>query len=251
MRHLWQKMQAPSDAGSIVCSVPRPLEGNPERGIVIMEPAKGTALDVLMSGVTRRSDLGPTLAGPVRNSGNWLRRMQACTSSRSDPGSVVAEVAKLAHADLQAVAAGDREIRARQAAIAASLHNLEKQLLSQPLTVTGRHGDFWPGNIFVSERRIEVIDFEGFREGLPLEDVTYFLIFLELMFPRFGGKAPGLREAFLEGYGPGSEVREAMDFFSVTAALQMLARQIALPSRSPIRIWTLRHLRKLLLRSLA
>jgi hypothetical protein len=248
MSHLWQQMDVTADAETIACTVPRPLEGNPERGIVIMEPAKGTALDVLMSGVTRRSELRQALAGPVRNSGIWLRRMQDCTAYRSDSRSVVAEVAKLAQADLQVIAADDRQIRRRRADIAAALQGLEKQLLSRPLTVTGRHGDFWPGNIFVSERRIEVIDFEGFREGLPLEDVAYFLIFLELMFPRFGGGAPGLADAFLEGYGIGTG--ETMDFFFVTSALQMLARQIALPSRSPIRLWTLRHLRKRLLGSL-
>ncbi len=49
--------------------------------------------------------------------------------------------------------------------------------------MTGVHGDFWPGNVFIADDLVEVIDFEGTREGLPYEDVAYFLVQLDQFFP--------------------------------------------------------------------
>lgn len=79
-----------------------------------------------------------------------------------------------------------------------------------PMTLI--HGDYWPGNIFVSDDRVTVVDFEGVRGGDPLDDVAYFLVHLELFFPmllhdRFGK----LRDIFLAAWGAGKEIdRDAL-----------------------------------------
>jgi Ser/Thr protein kinase RdoA (MazF antagonist) len=91
----------------------------------------------------------------------------------------------------------------------------------------GHHGDYWSGNVFVADRRVDVIDFEGFRDGLPLEDVAYFLVHLEQYFayPFFGGAMPHLTSAFLDGYRGGSELDD--DVFrlcTIAKSLQLIAR---------------------------
>lgn len=67
------------------------------------------------------------------------------------------------------------------------------------------HGDFWPGNIFISPDAVQVIDFEGMEEGSAYQDVGSFLVESELFFSRPWHRrrfAP-LRDAFLNGYlGP-------------------------------------------------
>ena len=88
------------------------------------------------------------------------------------------------------------------------------------------HGDFWPGNIFVGER-LQVIDFEGARAGLPYEDVAYFVIQLQLFL-----NYPLLRErrrqavwVFLDGYLAGERLDEpAYRIARISKALQILGR---------------------------
>ena len=63
------------------------------------------------------------------------------------------------------------------------------------------HGDFWPGNVFAHDSGVDVIDFEGARDGDPQYDVDYFLRHARLYY-RFRAYAqwPRVRAAFLEGY---------------------------------------------------
>lgn len=69
------------------------------------------------------------------------------------------------------------------------------------------HGDFWPGNIFISPGVISVVDFEGVDVGTPLDDVAWFLLHLDLFFrfPLRRRQSP-LRDAFLHGYYGEGEV---------------------------------------------
>jgi Ser/Thr protein kinase RdoA (MazF antagonist) len=66
-----------------------------------------------------------------------------------------------------------------------------------------RHGDFWPGNVFVAPGRCEAIDFEGVRDGLAGEDVAYFLLHLEAFLPSplLRARRRSAARAFLAGYG--------------------------------------------------
>ncbi|HEX7186514.1 MAG TPA: glycosyltransferase, partial [Thermoanaerobaculia bacterium] len=100
--------------------------------------------------------------------------------------------------------------------------------LFQRHTQAGHHGDFWPGNVYVDRKGgVQVIDFEGYREGLPWEDPAYFLVHLELFFAW-----PGLRRrfakasaAFLDGYLEGDRLdRAALSHCLASKARQALAR---------------------------
>lgn len=63
------------------------------------------------------------------------------------------------------------------------------------------HGDFWPGNVFISRDAVTVIDLEGVRPGNAVDDLAWFLVHLELFFPPpLGRRFRRLRAAFLRGY---------------------------------------------------
>jgi Ser/Thr protein kinase RdoA (MazF antagonist) len=92
--------------------------------------------------------------------------------------------------------------------------------------VAGHHGDLWAGNLFISDRSVEVIDFEGFRDGLPLEDVAYFLSYLELL-PLAAFDYPRMERAFLGGYLEDEQLdRRALELFKVMHAIRTLARMV-------------------------
>jgi glycosyltransferase involved in cell wall biosynthesis/tRNA A-37 threonylcarbamoyl transferase component Bud32 len=65
-----------------------------------------------------------------------------------------------------------------------------------------QHGDMWPGNIFISGDRVQVIDFEGLRNGEEDRDVANFLAESRKFFSRPNHRRGFLmlRTAFLEAY---------------------------------------------------
>jgi Ser/Thr protein kinase RdoA (MazF antagonist) len=110
--------------------------------------------------------------------------------------------------------------------------------------VTGHHGDYWPGNVFIGDGRAEVIDFEGWRDGFPLEDVAYFLQQLDLLFPRSRAKLPELQQAFCSGYFERDRAdRKAFELFTMTKALRSLAHGAGAQHPLPLRLWIRSRLR--------
>jgi Ser/Thr protein kinase RdoA (MazF antagonist) len=104
----------------------------------------------------------------------------------------------------------------------------------------GHHGDFWPGNAYVDDDTVQVIDFEGFREGLPYEDPSYFLAQLQLFYayPFMGSEYGALAATFREGYLEGGEFDEAAaEVCRVAKALQILARSEGGASPAGLRGW--------------
>ena len=72
-----------------------------------------------------------------------------------------------------------------------------------------RHGDLWPGNVFVADGRVEVIDLEGCGPGSPEDDAAYFLRHAELYFtPRLPGPLGPLRPPLGVLLGWGRRFRE-------------------------------------------
>jgi aminoglycoside phosphotransferase (APT) family kinase protein len=199
-------------------SVPRAVLLDEPRGLVILETAAGKSLDEIIGNAgkhTRIADLAPA----VRRAGEWLRAMQDATRSSEDGRVILANVLDAALKDLDRVAGLDKEIAAQRERIAARLRELASTLATP--RVAGHHGDYWPGNIFLSETRVVVIDFEGFQTSLPLLDAAYFLIMLELLCRRFRHKTSDLRDAFFEGYGERPD-ETALAFFTLVKALQMM-----------------------------
>jgi colanic acid/amylovoran biosynthesis glycosyltransferase len=96
-----------------------------------------------------------------------------------------------------------REFRRQPDQLAPSFHAAGTWLREfQSLIENAHHGDFWPGNIFISSEGVQVIDFEGVGAGAPYQDVAGFLVEAELFFSRPWDRRhfPLLRNAFLNGY---------------------------------------------------
>ncbi|MGZ5472403.1 MAG: aminoglycoside phosphotransferase family protein [Thermoanaerobaculia bacterium] len=195
-------------------NVPRVLLFDERRATIVMERAPGVSLDRLFA----RAEPDRLLPA-LERAGAWLREMQNATRGAADGTAVLGDVLATAVKD----ANGDARI----------LRALERRIGDQP--VVGHHGDYWPGNIFVEGERVTVIDFEGFREGLPLEDVAYFLIRVELLARRFRVRIPGLGEAFLRGYGELD--REVLRLFTITKGLRTLANDTGGNLPLPQRLW--------------
>ena len=199
--------------------VPRVLLFDEARATIVMERAPGVPLDRIFAVRDR-----PRLLRALERAGAWLREMQTATRRAPDPA-IFEDVLATARRD----ANGDARL----------LRALERTIAPPP--VVGHHGDFWPGNVFVDGDRATVIDFEGFRDGLPLEDAAYFLIRVELLARRFRVDPAGLDGAFLRGYG---EVdRDALRLFTVTKGLRTLANGTGGNLPLPQRVWMRRVIR--------
>ena len=209
----------------ITFTVPRALLLDEPRASVIMERAHGSPLDGLIRAARRWGD-PHTLDTPLRRTGEWLRRMQASTRTDEDGRHLLTSLILLGINDLDVIAGADPEIRARRDDVARHLRGLEERVAQGPLPVVGHHEDFWPGNVFIGEHSVEVIDFEGFREGLPLEDAVYLLSYLELL-PLFGRHYGRLRAAFLEGFLDGQPFdAQAFELFRLLNTLKGLSRNL-------------------------
>ena len=228
-------------------SVPRPLLVDESLGAIVIERACGRALDELIR-EGKRSDAGAERLVPLlQRAGTWLRLMQNHTKTTDDAAPLLASIVEQARRDLDSVAKTDWLIRWRRKRIANALESLARRVTS---SVAGHHGDYWPGNIFLDDTRVEVIDFEGYRLGLPLEDVAYFLVQLDLLFPRFRRHLPRLRKAFLDGYfGGAARDDDALRLFTLTKTLHALARAPGASHGLPLRLW-IRHMqRRIVLRA--
>lgn len=213
-------------------SVPPVLELDAAQGKLILERATGTPLDLLIRELKRRPNGADLLAPHLRRAGRWLRAMQDVTRTTTDGRAVLA-----AQVEPALGRTDSPRVRAR-------LRELEAKVASRPLVVCGHHGDFWPGNLFLDEQRVQAIDFEGYRDGLPLEDVAYFLVQLELLLPRHRRHLPKLRAAFLEGYG-GVDDGDALRLFTLTKTLHLIARNAGARHFFLLRWWMRRTLRNI------
>ena len=202
--------------------VPRPLGLLEDEAAVVMERCQGAGLDELIR--RERSANGPeweALAVAVRRAGSWLRLFQRHTASGGSSGPALEALLARAGADLAACRLAmrlPRDLETRLGRLAGKVG---------PGTLVGHHGDFWPGNLCVDEKCVQVIDFEGFREGLPWEDAAYFLVHLRPFFawPGLRGRGEQAAAAFLEGWLEGDALdRSALDLCVLAKALQVLAR---------------------------
>jgi hypothetical protein len=209
--------------GGTSYGVPAPLLLDEALCTVVMERANGEPLDRIISAARRRGAVR-RLAEPLRNAGAWLRMMQLRTRSDEDPRPILESLLEAALRALGSVAAADPALRLRQSALVARLHELHSRAMRRRLPLVGYHGDYWPGNVFISKGHVEVIDFEGFGRGLPLQDVVYLVAYLERL-PLAVVDFPLLRAAFLSGYSDSSPDESEFELFRIVDAIHALARR--------------------------
>ncbi|MDQ6799438.1 MAG: glycosyltransferase [Acidobacteriota bacterium] len=246
--------EALTEAGRAVAySVPKVLAFDEESAALILEHARGKSLETIIRDGRNRGLRNRHFVA-LHRAGIWLAKMQSQTRSSDDGRHILTAIVVLALRDLELAAVANRALRPDRSRIADRLRTLEAQLAEKTFPLVGRHGDYWPGNIYIDDDRVEVIDFEGFREGLPLEDVAQFLIHLDLYvaYPLFSKVQRKLRAAFLDSYVAfgGKLDDDAMQLFTITTALQFLAR-VRRPAKGFLRdYWGRRVLRKVIQRNL-
>lgn len=221
--------------GRILCSVPRLLMFDEAHHALVTARADGKSLAGIIGEARTRGLARLTTA--LRRAGTWLSVMQSLTLGDEDARHVLTAVVVLALRDLDLAVAGDPFVRRRRDAIIERLRTLESRLADRGLPVVGHHGDYAPDNIFVGDRRVEVIDFSNYREGLPFEDVAQLLVHVELCAFPLRRHLPKLRRALLEGYGAADE--DQLQLFTLTKTLQMLARGGATGRRQRRVLYTL------------
>ena len=227
-----------------VLTVPRVLLFDEEAAILVMERAEGARFDTMFGVAAEDHGMIEQLADGVRGAGRWLAAMQTATRRSADGSALLAEVVATAVDDAAKMAARDRAVARQHRRIVHSLRTLEHGLRRRPMIVAGHHGDYWPGNVFFDGQRVTVIDFEGFRDGLWLEDIAYFLIRSDMLRRRFRLPLPDLEKQFFEGYAPGQQPDlEALRLFNLTKGLRTLANGTGDDLPLPQRIWTRRSIR--------
>jgi hypothetical protein len=236
------------DAGESGTSLrtPRPLT-SPADASIALERCAGDRLDDLIDRWRwdRHGESWTALARAVAEPGRWVGRLHEVTRRRDPEAARRAWDTLLDGARRDLLACVGRTVSPY---LAGSIQQRLEAMGQQPPhegVVVGCHGDLSPGNILADPASLAVVDFEGYHEGLPWEDVGYFLVHLELYFayPRRGAGLPDLQAAFLEGSCVAPDP-VALDACRAGAALKALRARTGAPSW---RAWP--HLR--LLRSIA
>jgi colanic acid/amylovoran biosynthesis glycosyltransferase len=208
-------------------SVPQPLYLDTDSACVVMQACRGQSLEAFIRNcrLSQDASVRGDLMSAVRRSGTWLRHFQESTTASGGPTRALNRLIEEARAHLDRYR-GDLLPASTTSAVRAQLDGLKTRLAPASLRLTRVHRDFWPGNIFVDHDLVEVIDFEGTSEGLPYEDVAYFLVQLELFFPGpiLRRQFKPLAAEFLAGYLAADRGFDwtAYELCRVASALQIL-----------------------------
>jgi tRNA A-37 threonylcarbamoyl transferase component Bud32 len=211
---------------------PRPFAIRPWDASIVMERCGGDRLEDLI----RRGRQDPdgdgwrSLEHAVEGVGRWVGRLQEPTR-RVDPDAAKRAWDALIDGALRHPAVCQGPTRRR-------LESMRRRLPPEACLVAC-HGDLSPGNIFVTPSSVAVVDFEGFHEGLPGEDIAYFLVHLELYFAcsRRAVRLSRLQEACLGGSRLAPDP-VGFELCRAVAAVKALAHVRA----SSWRAWPHRHL---------
>jgi glycosyltransferase involved in cell wall biosynthesis/Ser/Thr protein kinase RdoA (MazF antagonist) len=231
-----EKATAPAGAAA----APRALGIDVEAAAVLMTACRGEPLSDRVRRL-RWERAGPHAAvlDDVRRTGAWLRAFQQFARDGAAPA-LVEPFIRAAEADAEA-AALPRRLQAR---VRARLREIPGRVDGAWMTHVGVHGDLWPGNVFVHDGGVEVVDLEGFGRGFAYEDAAYFLAQLGLFYsyPGLRGRRERAAAAFFEGYLEDRPLDRAAWALCWTAkVLRALARTDGTTRRGPLRAWWRRH----------
>lgn len=214
-----------SSPGAPALAVPRPISLNPDHAALLMEKCAGEKLTRVMRWTWLRPGARARLPHLFRSCGQWLSKFHEVTRQPGDVRPVLERVEREFFADLKAcrVLGLDPNLAA---AAAQHFDEGKSSAFAAQTGLVGRHCDFAPYNILVDESRVTVIDFEGFQQGLPFDDLCYFLSMVKATPSYHIGRASlgHLCSEFLHGYQQhGPLDRDSLRFFMVPAMLKIMA----------------------------
>jgi colanic acid/amylovoran biosynthesis glycosyltransferase len=237
---------SPGDAGGsgIALRTPRPFAMRTSDASIVMERCGGDRLDELIRRGRRDPDgeSWRSLECAVEGAARWVHRLQE-VSRRRDPVAAHRAWNALVDGALRDLAAcPGRTVSPRMAGVVRRRLEELRQCAPREAYPVGCHGDLSPGNIFVAPASVAVVDFEGFHEGLPWEDITYFLVHLQLYFahPLAAARLGRLQDVFLERSGVALDP-VALELGRAVAALKALARVRAPSWRTWLHVRLLRR----------
>jgi len=230
--------------------VPEVLAFYPDRRSILMRLCPGETFDKHLRWVRLcRGDVARPLILGSEASGEWLGLFHKVTSQQdSNSKEIKDDIEKGFIGDLnQCAQLGlDQEILSRTSEY---FSRRSRSAFNSGAEYVGHHGDYGPQNIFWCAESTYVIDFEGFRTGLPSEDVADFLVLLNLL-PFYHADVSlkrRLRNAFLSGYSKHRPLNlESLGLFEVKSLIKRMAHNPHLKQPSAKKIW---HRRKILLKS--
>lgn len=214
---------ARTEREDFVLGVPEPIDFHEPSATLVMSRVPGLTLEQRIRAArcgTEETFLA--LVDGARAAGAWLDRFQ-----EFDSGSLHSAIDLLVRRADERLdgAAGAFLGRSESERVRKRIHGLAEQIASGDMKSVPHHGDFWPGNVFTSERSAYVIDFEGYRLGLPCEDLAYFLLHARLYFAlRSQRQLDAIRRNFFHGYGRSVD-SAAFQLARLTSALTLASNE--------------------------
>lgn len=219
----------PSDRprDDIRLTVPRPLDLFEDAASLTMERCQGRSLIQGLRRYRYTRWLRPPEEVPaqVGQAGRWLRALQGLEISTSGPSAGKRYLQETIQSTLRSL--DDHLPPSQVSRYRHLLEELATRIDSERLRLVPRHGDFWPGNVFVERGLVQVIDFEGFGPGLAYEDLANFAAHLDLLFgyPLLRRRGQNLVQRLAEGFLADTELDPALYRFCRSVVLLKLSRQ--------------------------
>ena len=221
LARLWPAFHRRSDR----LAVPRPVAFRPDHAALLMERQTGEKLDRMMRWASFRPGAVALLVSAFEAAGEWLALFQDLTARAGDATVQIERVAREFDADLATcrrlgLDPGLAAVAGRR--FAAAMSDVDPSRFR----LVARHCDFAPYNMFVDGDRVSVIDLEGTQDGLPTDDLCYFLFMVAALASHH--LAPStvveLQRTFLRGYaGRGLLRTRDLDAFMLAAAIKVMA----------------------------
>lgn len=206
-------------------AVPKPVDFNPERAALLMEKCPGERLERAMRWARFRPGVRASLPRWFAACGEWLATLHAVTAREGDPRPIYERIERDFYAELEECRG--RGLGAELASKATNRFEAAKgAVFDGSHRLVGRHCDFAPYNVLVSENRVTVLDFEGLQDGVAYEDLCYFLAMVEATPPYHLSRATAraLGAEFLRGYARLAELDRAhLDLFMLAATAKVMA----------------------------
>jgi Ser/Thr protein kinase RdoA (MazF antagonist) len=145
----------------------------------------------------------------------WLHRAALAVPGRRDTTHWLAELPRRAVKISRALP----ELQPRATALVRRLQQAAAALPTGPQTLI--HGDFHPGQVWLTDRRVVFFDFDEFALGNPMEDLAEFIVKLEQV-PQPAGHRDAQVKAFIGGYRHSAPQRFDAAWLQWHRALQTL-----------------------------